>query len=134
MLPDNGMMITLHVLLAIGTVLVIASGFFCGQKNGAGLHPLQMQVRIFPVRESSLALKRGAAKMVNKAVVLIDIDLPSDEQMLAFGAVPQFVQGPPLFKRIIYLEELKLSPLGQYDGMHGCGWFYQRLVNLASAG
>jgi hypothetical protein len=59
---------------------------------------------------AALAVACGAVEVIVFLLVDEDLDIPSDEEMLAFFAETQFVQRPPLLEGIVSLHDFEPSP------------------------
>jgi hypothetical protein len=55
-----------------------------------------MQVGIFPILESTIAIESWAAKMDHLTLVLQKPDISSKKQMLALRTKAHLIEGPPL--------------------------------------
>jgi hypothetical protein len=84
-----------------------------------------VQIRVFPVGESAVAIESRAPELDALVFILQEPDFPAQEEMLALFAVPGFVQRPPLFVRVVGLQKLQLSPEGS-DQRMGDGVFVMR--------
>ena len=78
--------------------------------------PSKVELRILPVAEPTLAAKRGTPEMNAALPVLEHLDVPTDDETLAPGTKPGFLQGPPLLVRIAHLEEAQLAAGSQREG------------------
>jgi hypothetical protein len=84
-------------------------GISGGWRAGSGsFPPLQMQIRIPPIRESPVAIERRAPELDALPFILQKPDFAAQEEVLALCAKPRLIQGPPLLVRVVFLQKLEL--------------------------
>ncbi len=78
--------------------------------------PSEMQLRVLPIVEPTLAAESGTPEMDAAVPVLEHPDVPADDEPLAPRTEAGFLQGPPLLVRVAQLEEAQLAAGSQRQG------------------
>lgn len=94
------------------------------KSHGPSLLWLKMQLRVFPIHKSTVAIEGGAAEVDGLVLILEEPDIATEEEVLAFCAETHLVQCPPLLEGIVGLQELELAPeCGDERAQGGVGIF-----------